>query len=55
MTTSSSDISKDQEDGAFPVEVMAHGPPQVIADIVAFLVSDEAALVSGAIVPAYGN
>ena len=40
----------------FPAEVMAHAvAPQAIADVIAFLVSEEAAPVSGAIVPAYGN
>jgi hypothetical protein len=35
---------------------MAHAvAPQAIADIIAFLVSDEASPVSSAIVPAYGK
>src|SRR6478672_2518752 len=39
-----------------PAELMAHAvAPQAIADVIAFLVSDEAATVSSAIVPAYGN
>ena len=41
---------------ALPAEMMAHAvAPQAIADIIAFLVSDEAAPVSSAIVPAYGS
>jgi NAD(P)-dependent dehydrogenase (short-subunit alcohol dehydrogenase family) len=48
------DIAKNR--AYFPADVMAQAvAPQAIADVIAFLVSDAAAPVSGAILPTYGG
>jgi NAD(P)-dependent dehydrogenase (short-subunit alcohol dehydrogenase family) len=48
-------LSTKRNRSLFPPEVLAHAvAPEAIAEIVAFLVSEAAAPVSGAILPAYG-
>ena len=48
-------LDTQQTRATFPAEVMAHAvAPEAIAGVIAFLVSDAAAPVSGAILPAYG-
>ena len=48
-------LSTPANQASFPAELLAHAvAPEAIADVIAFLVSDAAAPVSGAILPAYG-
>ena len=48
-------IATEKNKGLFPPEMLAGAvEPSAIADVIAFLVSDAAAPVSGAVVPAYG-
>jgi NAD(P)-dependent dehydrogenase (short-subunit alcohol dehydrogenase family) len=48
-------LSTPANQASFPAEALAHAvAPDAIADVIAFLVSDAAAPVSGAILPAYG-
>ncbi|HSR86032.1 MAG TPA: SDR family NAD(P)-dependent oxidoreductase [Streptosporangiaceae bacterium] len=48
-------LSTPANQASFPAEMLAHAvAPEAIADVIAFLVSDAAAPVSGAILPAYG-
>lgn len=48
-------LSTPANQASFPAEALAHAvAPEAIADVIAFLVSDAAAPVSGAILPAYG-
>jgi|SRR5580692_1250354 NAD(P)-dependent dehydrogenase (short-subunit alcohol dehydrogenase family) len=48
-------IATPANQAAFPADALAHAvAPEAIAAVIAFLVSDEAAPVSGAILPAYG-
>lgn len=48
-------INTAQNRAVFPADVLSHGvEPEAIAELVAFLVSEAASPVSGAILPAYG-
>ena len=48
-------IATEKNKAMFPPEILAGAvEPQAIADVIAFLVSDAAAPVSGAVLPAYG-
>src|SRR5258708_20824480 len=48
-------LSTPANQASFPAEALVHAvAPEAIADVIAFLVSDAAAPVSGAILPAYG-
>ena len=49
-------IATEKNKAMFPPEMLAGAvEPEVIADVIAFLVSDAAASVSGAVVPTYGG
>jgi NAD(P)-dependent dehydrogenase (short-subunit alcohol dehydrogenase family) len=48
-------IDTESNRASFPADVMAHAvAPEAIAGVIAFLVSEVAAPVSGAILPVYG-